>query len=45
MKILNQITKLGLIAVFAIGVLSFVGCGEEKTPYERLQEAKEKHKK
>lgn len=44
MKILNQVAKLGLIAVFAMGVLSFVACGEEKSPLEQMKEIEAKQK-
>ena len=41
---MKNLTKLGLIVAFVAGVLSFSGCGEQKTPYEQLQEAREKEK-
>ena len=40
---MKKLITLGLSAiVVSLCVLTFSGCGEEKTPYERLQEAKEK---
>lgn len=41
---MKSLIKCGLIVAFVAGVLSFNGCGEEKTPYEQLQEAREKEK-
>ena len=43
---MRKLIALGLSAIVAsLCVLTFSGCGEEKTSYERLQVAKEKHKK